>query len=132
MLWLLLLVTAVTAVLILAVSPGAGSPSRLRLRTERLTRPLTDRRRRRRCQPDPFEALRLQIRLGVVAGQVRQLESDDHVFARAHRLRAAMAAYDDLLAEACRMAGVQVDPAVHGEQERLREEVELAARGWSW
>ena len=83
--------------------------------------------------PDPFEVLRLQTRLGVVADQVRLLEGDDRVYAKAARLRATQAAYDDLLEEACRLAGVPVQrEGRRREQERLREEVELASRGWSW
>ncbi len=45
------------------------------------------------------------------------------------------AAYDDLLEEACRLAGVEVDRAAgrRGEESRrCAEELELAARGWSW
>ena len=49
---------------------------------------------------------------------------------------AAVPGFDDFnleLAEACRMAGVEVPSVLTGDpQERFREEVELAARGWSW
>jgi len=84
-------------------------------------------------QPDPFEVLRVQTRLGLVADEVRALERDQSVFARAHHLEATQAAYDDLLAEACQLAGVATEPVPRGdEQERFREEVELASRGWSW
>ncbi|WP_449385996.1 hypothetical protein [Cellulomonas soli] len=42
-------------------------------------------------------------------------------------------AYDELLAEACRLAGVEVGPHAKGDPaERFREEVELASRGWAW
>lgn len=83
--------------------------------------------------PDPFAVLRVQTRLGALADEVRTLQDDVQVYAKAHRLRATRAAYDDLLEEACRLAGVPVDPATpRGEGERMREEVELAARGWSW
>lgn len=99
-------------------------------RLEALARRL---RRGRPPPPDPFEALRLQMRLTVVAGQVRALEEDALVYAKAQRLKATRAAYDDLLAEACVLAGVPLDPQRRrGEDERLREEVELASRGWSW
>jgi hypothetical protein len=66
------------------------------------------------------------------------LKADGDAYARAHRLQAALAAYDDLLAEACRVAGVPHDSAAAGggeelrEQQRLREEMELSARSWSW
>lgn len=107
--------------------------------------------------PDPFEVLALQVRLGLLADQLRALESDPQVFARARRLMAVRSAYDALLAEACRLAGVEPDEdggaPVPGEQragrdrtgmhrsehvtvvsddERFREEMELASRGWSW
>ena len=93
---------------------------------------------RRTPPPDPFAALSVQVRLGLVADQLRALEADQHAWARGKRLLATQAAYDDLLAEACRLAGVEVaDPAYPGaltasEPERFREEMELAARGWSW
>lgn len=88
--------------------------------------------------PDPFDALTLQTRLAVVAQQIRQLEADPSVYARAHRLEAARAAYDDLLEGACDLAGVPVpdkpardDPA-GDDSERWREEQELVERGWTW
>lgn len=83
-------------------------------------------------EPNPFEVLRVQTRLGVVADECRALERDQSVFARAHRLEATQAAYDALLAEACQLAGVATGPSRGDEQERFREEVELASRGWSW
>ncbi|MFP5345787.1 MAG: hypothetical protein ACLGIA_01975 [Actinomycetes bacterium] len=84
-------------------------------------------------EADPFEALRLQTRLGILAEHIRMLEADQHVYAKAHRLLAARAAYDDLLDEACRLAGVPVDPQQHRtDSGRYQEELELASRGWSW
>lgn len=88
--------------------------------------------------PDPFAALRLQVRLGVLAEQIRLLENDPRVWARGRRLQAAWAAYDALLGEACGLAGVDVpvDRPVReprrDDGERFREEMELASRGWSW
>lgn len=66
------------------------------------------------------------MRLGVLSGQLRDLEADDRAFARARRIKATEAAYDDLLAEACVLAGV--DPA----PDRFSRELELASSGWSW
>lgn len=89
--------------------------------------------------PDPFDVLALQVRLGVLAAQLHALEADSHAWARGRRIIATQAAYDALLAEACRLAGVPVTqdgsaepwgPA--REPERFREELELASRGWSW
>ncbi|WP_255491705.1 hypothetical protein [Actinotalea sp. JY-7876] len=89
--------------------------------------------------PDPFDVLAVQVRLGVLAAQLRSLEVDPRAWARGRRIIAAQAAYDALLAEACRLAGVPVDadavlaPWGPGrEPERFREELELASRGWSW
>jgi hypothetical protein len=83
--------------------------------------------------PDPFDALRVQTRLGAVADHVHSLEMAPHTFALAERLIASQLAYDQLLAEACGLAGVEVLPRAKGDpQERFREEVELTSRGWSW
>lgn len=86
---------------------------------------------------DVFDTLRVQSRLGAVADEILRLESDRSVFARASRLRAALRAYDDLLTEACRLAGVRLDavgpvdyPFVDAAREKA--ELELASRGWSW
>ncbi|GEA84147.1 MAG: hypothetical protein NVV70_14440 [Cellulomonas sp.] len=82
---------------------------------------------------NPFDALWVQDRLTKVADHVRQLESDTRGYARAERIIASQLAYDQLLAKACGLAGVQVVPSPLGDPaERFREEVELASRGWSW
>lgn len=84
-------------------------------------------------RPDPFEVLRLQTRLGVLAEYIRALEADEYVYAKAHRLTAARAAYDDLLEEACRLAGIELEPGRRrSESRRYCDELELASRGWSW
>jgi hypothetical protein len=82
--------------------------------------------------PDPFAVLHVQMRLSELSRQIRVLEDDPYIFAKAHRLRATRAAYDDLLVEACRMAGVSVVDAPRSTEERWREELELSSRGWSW
>ncbi|WP_225755688.1 hypothetical protein [Actinotalea sp. Marseille-Q4924] len=125
---------------------SAGRWLRARL-ARALDRPRQAWRRRRPPPPppvpDPFEVLSLQLRLGMLADQLRVLESDPQVFARARRLMAVRAAYDALLAEACRLAGVELDEddgelatgsgtSPWSDQERFREEMELASRGWSW
>lgn len=69
--------------------------------------------------PDPFHVLALQIRLGFLADQVRTLENDPAVWARGRRLMATRAAYDALLAEACGLAGVDMDAAVWPSAEDL-------------
>lgn len=84
----------------------------------------------RRPGPDPFVTLALQVRLGVVADHLRRIEADRRMLARGERWIAAREAYDALLADACTIAGVE--PAAPGDDERLRVELELTARGWSW
>ncbi|GAA3800815.1 hypothetical protein [Cellulomonas soli] len=99
-------------------------------RLDRLARRL---RRERHVSIDPFLALHVQERLGAVADHVQELERDPHTWALAERVIASQLAYDQLLAEACRMAGVEVQPHAKGDPaERFREEVELASRGWAW
>ena len=81
--------------------------------------------------PDPFEALRIQSRLGVLARELQQPPM--HEAAAAHRLVAVRAAYQDLLAEACELAQVPPPAAgTDGEARRRYEEQQLAERGWSW
>lgn len=83
--------------------------------------------------PDPFDALHVQMRLTIVTDHLQRLEADRHAWARAERIIASQLAYDALLADACRLAGVEVLPRAKGDPwERMREEVELAARGWTW
>ncbi|WP_328990726.1 hypothetical protein OG394_31110 [Kribbella sp. NBC_01245] len=90
-------------------------------------------RRRSAPEPDPFETLQLQTRLGQLAGKIRRVEATPHVYAKAHRLMALEAAYDDLLDEACRLAGVPPEADLQrGEERRWLEEQNLASRGWSW
>jgi hypothetical protein len=96
--------------------------------------------------PDPFEALRLQIRLHALADEISQLHHDESIFARAARLEARADAYDALLGKACCLAGVPeavatVAPKTYatptpvrlaGRDLRAQRELLLAERGWSW
>jgi hypothetical protein len=95
--------------------------------------------RREPPPPDPFEVLRVQMRLAVLADEVRALERSEDVYALGHHLRATEAAYDAMLIRACHLAGVPTSqpadsPATvpQSPHDRFRAEVELAARGWSW
>jgi len=98
---------------------------------------LTGRSRPERT-PDPLVTLRLQTRLGELATELRRVEQDPDVYARAHHWFAVQGAYDALLHEACRLAGLPTDTTPLRADERttdarrLREELELSARGWSW
>src|SRR3954454_7531737 len=68
---------------------------------------------RRRIRPpeplvlDPFDTLKVQHRLGALYEEIQWLERARPVFARAHRLHVAQSAYDALLLDACRLAGVE-------------------------
>lgn len=96
------------------------------------------RRRRPEPVPDPLETLALQVRLSELAAEMRRLEADPDVYARAHHYLAVQGAYDALLREACRLTGLPVEDVPMraglraGDEERFREELELSARGWSW
>lgn len=93
----------------------------------------------RRSSPpvNPFDALHLQSRLSALADEILRLDSDPEVYARAFRIKATRSAYDQVLAEACHLAGVRAAvsaPEGEGsvESTRMSAELELAARGWSW
>ena len=147
-LWIMLpaVVFAVLAAVLVREPPrwlvrvSGAATRRVPRRWRRALARLTARREASHGRPtfDPFDVLDVQMRLGMVAGHVRALEENPRVWARGRRMQATQSAYDALLAEACVLAGVEVleldrvttrsleDP------ERLREELELASRGWSW
>lgn len=84
---------------------------------------------------DPFRTLALQYRLGALARELDGLAVDDgRVFARGVRLTAVSAAYDDVLADACRLAGIplQRDGRSRREVRRLTAETALRSAGWTW
>lgn len=119
---------------LLSLMPSDASVPRWRTAlADRLEHLAARLRHRHYVVPDPFVALRVQSRLGIVAHHVQLLEGDRRAMARAERIVASQLAYDDLLAEACQMAGVDIPPHAKGDAaERFREEVELAGRGWTW
>lgn len=96
------------------------------------------RRRGREVLPDPFAALEVQLQLTRVSEQLRALYAEPRVWARGRRVIATQAAYDGLLATACRLAGIEtvaedtVPGLTRSEREREREEFELLVRGWAW
>ena len=131
--WLISLVVFVFLCSLLNLTLAQPS-SRLRRRLQSSVERFAGRFRRQRVpQADPFDTLWLQTRLGHLAGEIRRIESAPGIYARAHRLRALEGAYDDLLDEACRLAGIprEADQKPREEKRRL-EEQELASRGWSW
>jgi hypothetical protein len=139
MTWVRIMVPAVVFGIASFTVPAAGRTTRWRTHAaERLER-LAKHLRHKPKEPDPFEVLSVQMRLSVIAADIRAIEDEPHLYARAHHLHAARVAYDDLLAEACRLAGLEPGPrmsfSVPEEKrfdERLREEVELTALGWTW
>lgn len=133
---------------------SSAAPERHRRRLPRASVPRVQhhlRASRRQPVTDPFVALELQLRLAAVASEIQRLERERHAIAVAHHLRASQYAYDALLSEACRLAGLdETDPApppsddttsspgavplpwTVDEEQRMRQELELGARGWSW
>lgn len=89
------------------------------------------RRTRHESEPDPFVSLSVQGHLSRVAWEIRRLERDDVLWARAHHLRAALLAYDELLCEAAALAGIPV-PHAPVPIRRLILESQLQSSGWSW
>jgi hypothetical protein len=69
--------------------------------------------------------------LGRIEAEIVALQRDDGRFARGSHLIAARLAFDQLLDEACRLAGVH-DLPEGGTLRRMMAEVELRSRGWSW
>lgn len=84
--------------------------------------------------PDPFRTLGVQLRLSRLAAQLRDPEQHDGRFGRARRRQTTLDAYDEALAEACRLAGAPLYrlPGMDRELGRQMEELALDDRGWSW
>lgn len=80
---------------------------------------------------DPFETLTVQLRLTRIVGEIRRLERDQGRWARAHHLAAATRAYDDLLADAARLAGMPLPDAAPPIR-RVMIESALRHDGWDW
>lgn len=87
-----------------------------------------------RGRANPFRTLEVQLALSRLDREIARLEAGDTgTFAQGHHLRAALLAYEQVLAEACRLAGIPVPPLPEGRcLRRLLAEAELRARGWSW
>ncbi len=122
---------ALAAVGVAMSTPAPRSPSRASGWWARL-------RSRGEPDSDPFVALEIQFQLARLSDQLRALHSEPGVFARGRRVIATQAAYDRVLAEACRIAGIatvdedSVPGLTRSASEREREELELLTRGWSW
>lgn len=158
--WVALPMTVYAVLAACLPSPGPPPPWRVALRRtlDRLDERWHTWLRRNEPEPpdDPFEVLAVQVRLGVLAEQLRALESDPRVWARARRIEAVQLAYDGLLVEGCRLAAEAWTPSEPSggeaarreasgsqrpaaepprrltEPERLDDELLLLQHGWSW
>ena len=109
---------------------GEGEPPRL-------LRPLVDRARARRERRRPraveLPPVLITLELRRLAAEIQRVEESDAPH-RAARLRAVVAAYDQLLLQLCESVGVETDvglpPLPSGE--RLALEAELVAAGHDW
>jgi hypothetical protein len=84
--------------------------------------------------PDPFRTYEVQLRLTALSARIREPEDRGNRFSRARRRQAALSAYDDALAEACRLAGAPLYrlPGMDRDVGRQLEELALDDRGWTW
>ena len=108
---------------------NGGTRGRYRLR------PWRRRREEQARARELFAVLEVQMRLGTLSAILRRIDSDPQMFARQHHWRTTLWAYDSVLADACRMASLPVHAAPAGpkaDAERLRRELELYERGWTW
>lgn len=128
----------------LVVLPGAwfiaqGEALRWFLEGEppRLLRPLADRvgawRSRRRPPATALPPVLITLELRRLEAEIRRVEASDAPH-RAARLRAVVAAYDQLLLQLCESLGVEthvgLPPLASGQ--RLSIEAELVAAGHEW
>ena len=109
---------------------GDGEPPRL-------LRPLADRitawRERRRPASAELPPVLITLELRRIEAEIRRVEASDAPH-RAARLRAVVAAYDQLLLQLCDNLGVETPvgmPPLHSWQ-RLALEAELVAAGHEW
>jgi hypothetical protein len=98
-----------------------------------LRRATPDRLAEPRPDVNPFSALEIQLSLARLERELLQLDQcDDRKFGRAHHYYAALGAYDQLLAEACGLAGIAASPRPGDPAWRMVADVELRVRGWTW
>ncbi len=83
---------------------------------------------------DPFRTLAVQLRLARLGAELRELDQHASRLTRLRRRQAALEAYDETLAEACRLAGAPMYRAAGMDRElgRQMEELSLSDRGWTW
>jgi hypothetical protein len=101
--------------------------------SQRLRRGTPSRHAEPRPDVNPFSALEVQLSLARLERELLYLDGcDDRKFGRAHHYYAALAAYDQLLAEACELAGVEASCRPGDPAWRMVVDVELRVRGWTW
>jgi len=88
--------------------------------------------RPRRVPADPFRTLELQARLSRLSREIELLDLEPAPrFALGHHAQAAIRAYDQTLADACRLQGLPT-PDGNGATDRLLAEAALSQAGWTW
>ena len=117
-----------------------GEPPRLLRPLVVRLRPHAERARRwrrrvlRRPEPQPMPPVLLTLELRRLEGEIRRVEEGDAPH-QAARLRAVLAAYDQLLIQLCQQVEVPTDdvglPPLPS-RERLTLEAELVAAGHDW
>jgi hypothetical protein len=81
---------------------------------------------------DPFETWQIQERLSRLAAELTELDGrGTRQYGLWHHVRAAQEAYERTLDDACRLAGVEVEPG-RGTAHRLLAEAALHNHGWRW
>lgn len=117
---------------------ATGRPPRtVRWVADRVRPHLPRRLRRRRSEPEPLPPVLLGLELRRLGAEVQRIDSSD-LPAKAMRLRAATAAYDYVLLEACRSLEVPM-PGTAGpigtpltQDQRLAAETSLVGAGFTW
>jgi hypothetical protein len=117
-----------------------GEPPRLLRPLVRRLRPPAERLRRRlrrrlgRPEPQTLPPVLLTLELRLLEGEIRRVEQGDAPH-QAARLRAVLAAYDQLLIQLCQQVEVPTDgvglPPLPS-RERVTLEAELVAAGHDW
>jgi hypothetical protein len=101
--------------------------------SQQMRRTVTGRHPSARPDCNPFGTLEVQLSLARLERELLYLDGcNDRKFGRAHHYYAALAAYDQLLEEACLLAGVESQPRPGDPAWRMVADVELRVRGWNW
>ncbi|MDF2144069.1 hypothetical protein [Knoellia sp. p5-6-4] len=117
---------------------ATGRPPRsVRWVADRVRPRLPHRLRRRRREPEPLPPVLLGLELRRLGAEVQRIDSSD-LPAKAMRLRAATAAYDYVLLEACRSLEVPLPGTASPigtpltQDQRLAAETSLVGAGFTW